>query len=95
MTFFETIKKSIGNKEDFLRSISMSIEEGHMTVQNSDMINIISSAAYPLQTDAVEGFLDDSSYSTERLSLVITSTYDDMLLKHVAVCASILFWKTA
>ena len=80
--------------EPFIRSSSMDLSNAFISMQTNSMIDLISAAETPMETDSVHDFIVDKEFVDE-INVTITSTYDVALQRTVPVCVSIMFGKSA
>eukprot|EP00978_Attheya_sp_CCMP212_P021366 scaffold62242_cov57-Attheya_sp.AAC.1 len=92
LSFLAEIEKV--EEDEYLRSSSFSPADAHLTFQNPEMVAIINAAYHPLQSDSVEGFIEDLEWNKD-VTITITSTYDEILKKSIIVCLTIMFGKSA
>jgi hypothetical protein len=92
LSFLSEVEKV--DKAKYLTSSSFSPEDAHLTFQTLEMISIINAAYHPLQSDSVEGFIEDLNWNKD-VTVTITSTYDEILKKSIIVCLTIMFGKSA
>jgi hypothetical protein len=92
LSFLAQIEKV--EEAEYLKSSSFSPADAHLTFQNPEMVAIINAAYHPLQSDSVEGFIEDLKWNKD-VTITITSTYDEILKKSIVVCITIMFGKSA
>ena len=66
----------------------------HITMQSQYMVEVLREGMSGLQSDTVEGVIDDSDYPSGNIAIHITSAYDRLLERWVPVLISIIFGRT-
>jgi hypothetical protein len=79
-------------KKKMFRSVSMSAENGHIIIQTDVMAEAIQKCMSPLETDSIEGFVQDED--TKNANVTMTSGFHDGIQRTMPFLVSILFGKT-
>ena len=79
----------------FIKHISILSDPPFILLQDKSMLELLLREKNPLETDTVEGFVEEKSLGTKNQgNLIIISCYDSILKRWIPVFISILFGKS-